>query len=94
MGLKTIMSLYREGDFYFISDYNKREALEHDYRIVKFHDLWNYLRNNEVSEIMYRVHLSYYSWWQHHNYSTFLQSIKIMEFIAKYGWERYVTLTN
>jgi hypothetical protein len=52
------------------------------------------MRNNEVSEIMYRVHLSYYSWWEHHNGSTFSQSIKTMEFIAKYGWERYVTITN
>ena len=86
--------LYPEGDFSFIvCDYN-RIVMEHDYNIVKRHNLLEYLRKKNFEDSDFIFHMTQYGWWYQHTAPTLAITLKRMEYIAKYGWDAFVVMLH
>jgi len=84
-----------EGDFSFISNPLIRIYLKWDYKVVKEHNLWDYFRAfDETNQERYLYHISKYDWWEGHTILTRGLSLKTMEYIARYGWNRYYEMVN
>lgn len=82
--------IYRPGDFSFYRDVDFKQALEHDYKVVENNDLWTFLKNHDNGSLMFSNVLNGYEWWGGHSGSSFGCSMRIMESIAKNGWDFYV----
>ncbi len=82
--------IYREGDFSFIPCPMNRMVLEHDYRVVSRHRLWDYLKKKSFDDPEFIGHMRQYGWWHTHTGQTLAITIKRLEYIAKYGWDAFV----
>jgi hypothetical protein len=89
------MTIYKPGDFSFYRDVEFREALEFDFNVIQTIGLWPRLKNhNSESSLMFSNLFNGYSWWGGHSGASFGCSIRIMENIAKNGWESYLNNYN
>ena len=82
--------LYPEGDFSFIMCNYTRMVMQHDYNIVKQHNLWDYLKKRSFDDSGFMYHMRQYGWYQGHSGMTLAITLKRMEYIAKYGWDAFV----
>jgi len=88
------------GDFSFVTNDVKREALQHDYNVITELNAWSVLRYHDPldefvtdtyggiwNEIFRRM-------WPHHNRLTAIMSLRTLEYISKNGWESYILNKN
>ena len=87
---------YKQGDFSFIKNGFKRQALEHDYDLVCRTNAWNALRYHDCQDDFIDDtyggiwDIIYYGMFFHHNKETAKMSLENLEYISKNGWEKYV----
>ncbi len=89
---------YEPGDFSFIKNKIKMQALIYDYNIITNLNAWNVLKNHDpldnflddtyggIWDIIYK------NSWRGHNNESLVSSMKNMEFISKNGWNKYVKI--
>ena len=87
---------YKPGDFSFIKNDFKRQALEHDYKVISRLKAWNALRNHDyIDEFIDDTNggiwdfIYFYMYFYHNKYTAKL-SLENLEYISKNGWEKYV----
>ena len=68
---------YLPGDFSFVSDIHMKNALTHDYNNINSFGIWK-----KINEGIY----------EHHSGCSYGITMRILEYIAKKGWNQYYTL--
>jgi hypothetical protein len=87
---------YKPGDFSFIKNDFKRQALEHDYQVISRLKAWKVLRyHDHLDEFIDDTNggiwdFIYFYMYFYHNKDTAKLSLENLEYISKNGWERYV----
>jgi len=86
-----------KGDFSFIDDCIQRELLTHDYKVIEsIPGAWDALRNHDTKKsFMWDTEGEIWTeirslMWNGHSGASQSLSLRELEFIAKYGWEKYV----
>jgi hypothetical protein len=86
-----------KGDFSFINEPIQRELLTHDYKVIEsVPDAWDALRNHDhTKSFMWDTEGEIWTkirsvMWNGHSAASQSMCLRDLEFIAKYGWEKYV----
>ena len=89
---------YLHGDFSFVSDIHMKNALTHDYNNINSFgtEAWDALKTNGNS---INFNLDFGIWkkinegiYEHHSGCSYGITMRILEYIAKNGWNQYYTL--
>ena len=83
--------IYNHGDFSFIKNDLERETLEHDFNVISQKELWEYFKNHDSSKPFFLdINLINYNWYPGHSSCSHALSMRKMEYITKYGWDKFV----
>ena len=91
-----LVNYYKPGDFSFIKNYEKRVALEHDYKVICRLNAWNVLKNHDqLDEFIDDTcggiwDLVYFYMYFYHTKETAKLSLQDLKYISKNGWTKYV----
>ena len=94
------MKSYEPGDFSFIKNKLKAQALTYDYNLVTKLGAWDVLKNHDtLDDFIDDTYggiwdIIYENMWRSHNQESARLSLKNLEFISKKGWEEYVKSNN
>ena len=92
---------YLPGDFSFVSDIHLKNALTHDYNNINSFgtEAWDALKTNSTGTstgtstldfgILKKINEGIY---EHHSGCSYGITMRILEYIAKNGWNQYYTL--
>ena len=82
---------YSPGDFSFFTCQETIAMYSHDYQIVTSNNLWDYLKKRNTHEAIQLGYDLFSLDWYSDSGSAINASICEMEWIAKNGWNAYVT---
>jgi hypothetical protein len=81
-----------KGNFSFIKDPYDLEMLQWDYNVIEQNNLWKYFKNHDLKEpFMFSNEINNYNWYNGHSGASWALSMRVMERIAKDGWENFIT---
>ena len=87
---------YKQGDFSFIKNQEKRTSLEHDYKVISRLNAWNALKNHDsFDEFIDDTNggiwdFIYYYMYFYHTKESAKTNLIDLQFISKNGWHEYV----
>ena len=92
-----MVNIYPPGNFSFIDDSMLNDMLTHDYNVIEsIPGAWDALRNHDPKKsFMWETEGEIWTeirslMWGGHSGASQSLCLRDLEFIAKYGWEKYV----